>query len=123
MQSVKKITSAREKLQEELDILNSRIENIPAESIDIDKIINQISQTQKRKQFLQDKSQDFNFKVWELEESLSSKSKEFDAINIGELRLLKASADSIEHKIKETRQALDNWISQEKVEKEENQDA
>ncbi len=55
--------------------------------------------------------QDFNFKVWELEESLDSKSKEFDTINIGELRLTKASADAFEHKIKEARKALDFLIS------------
>jgi DNA repair exonuclease SbcCD ATPase subunit/DNA repair exonuclease SbcCD nuclease subunit len=112
-----KITLERSTIQSELDILNSRIENIPAESIDIDKIINQIAQTQKRKSHLKDKTQDFNFKVWELEESLDSKSKEFDTINIGELRLTKASADAFEHKIKEARKALDFLISIEKTER------
>ncbi len=111
------ITSKRAKLQSELDLIDGKINSIPAESIDIDKVTNEIKQIQKRKQHLKDKTQEFNFKVWELEESLELKSKDFDIINIGELRLKKASADAIEHKIKKTRQALDNWISQEKVER------
>jgi DNA repair exonuclease SbcCD ATPase subunit len=111
------ITAQRAELQAELDLIDNKIDSIPAESIDIDKVINEIEHIQKRKQHLKDKTQDFNFKVWELEESLESKIKDFDSINIGELRLKKASADSIEHKIKQARQALDNWISQEKVER------
>jgi len=110
-----KITSECDSLQAELDILNSRIENIPAEPIDIDKVILEISKIQKRKQHLKDQTQDFNFKVWEMEEQVESKKKEFAEINIGELRLSRASADAIEHKIKKTREAISNWISQEKV--------
>jgi len=112
-----KINEDKDRLQLELDAIRAQIDSIPTESIDIDKIINEIAQTQKRKQYLKDKTQDFNFKVWELEESLDSKVKEFDAINIGELRLKKASADAIQYKIDGSRKALDNWISQEKIER------
>ncbi len=111
------ITLQRAEIQSELSLIDDKINSIPAESIDIDKVINEIKQIQKRKEHLKSRTQDFNFKVWELEESLEAKIKQFDSINIGELRLKKASADSIEDKVKRTRQALDTWISQEKVER------
>jgi DNA repair exonuclease SbcCD nuclease subunit len=108
-----KINTYREKAQSELDVLNSRIENIPAEPIDIKYVVNEIELNQKKRKSLKDQTQDFNFKIWELKESLDKKQKEFDSINIGALRLNKASADLFEHKIKKTRLALDNWISEE----------
>jgi prefoldin subunit 5 len=111
------ITAQRAELQAELDLIDNKIDSIPAESIDIDKVINEIEHIQKRKQHLKDKTQDLNFKIWELKEKLNQIRKILIAINIGELRLTKASGDSIEHKIKETRKALDSWISQEKRER------
>ena len=113
----KKISDARQDLQEQLGVLNSQIENIPAEPIDIKQVIKEIKSTQEVKQILKDRTQDLNFKIWELKEQVEISKKEFDSINIGELRLTKASGDSIEHKIKETRKALDSWISQEKRER------
>ncbi len=113
----KKISDSRQDLQDQLDILNSQIENIPAEPIDIEQVIKEIKSTQEVKQVLKDRTQDLNFKIWELKEQVEISKKEFASINIGELRLTKASGDSIEHKIKETRKALDSWISQEKRER------
>ena len=113
----KKLSDDREALQGDLDLLNSRIENIPAEPIDIDQIIKEIQLTQSAKQILKDRTQDLNFKIWELEEQVKTNKKEFDSINIGTLRLTKASTDSIEYKIKEIRKALDILISQENREK------
>ena len=112
-----KISEGRDKVQVELDHLNSRIESIPAEPININAILKNIDRIQNNKKSLKDMTQDFNFKVWELKEQLEKDQEQFENINIGALRLKKASADSIEHKIKETRKALDNWISQEKRER------
>lgn len=111
------ITSARDKLQEELNILNSRIESIPAESIDIDAINAKIESIQSRKNDLKDRIQDFNFRVWDLTEKLDSDKTKFDSINIHELRLQKASCESYESKISETRKTLDFFIAKEKSEK------
>ena len=111
------ITFARDKLQEELDILNSRIKNIPAESIDIDAINAKIESIQSRKNDLKDRIQDFNFRVWDLTDKLDFDKNKFESINIHELRLQKASYDSYESKISETRKALDFFIAKEKSEK------
>jgi len=110
----KKLSDDRERLQEELGVLNSQIENIPTEPIDINQLVRDIKLTLDAKKVLKDRTQDLNFKIWELKEQLEASSDEFNTINIGELRLIKASGDSIEHKIKETRKALDSWISEEK---------
>ena len=60
---------------------------------------------------------EFSSKIAQLQHSLSTKEEKFKDVNIGVLRLEKASADLFEHKIKKARKALDSLISQEKTER------
>ena len=109
----KKVSKARAELQSELNILNSRIENIPAEAIDIDKILTQIDQAISSKSFLSNYSHELNDKVSKHRIDLIHLENEHSLINIGAVRLNKASCDSFEHKIKEARSGLDTLIRQE----------
>ena len=72
----------------------------------------------KTKEDLKDKTTDLNFRIWDIQENIDSDKKRLASINIGVLRLKKASADALEHKIKKTRKALNNLILQETKEKE-----
>ena len=116
-QKCEKITTEKNEIEVELNSIQTQIDNIPAEVIDIDKVVDEIEKITNRKKFLQEQTESFKYKIWELEQSLNDKTKEFESINIGRLHLDKASAESIEDKIKKSREALDKWISQEKIER------
>ena len=109
----RRFTAASDLLVERLQVVKSQIDSIPAEIIDIDDINLQIERKKRMKQSLESETQDLNYKIWEQQESLVSTKQEFDNMNIGALRLKKASADSIEHSIKETRRGLGTLMSKE----------
>jgi len=108
-----RITTDIQRFQSELDIINSKIENIPAEPIDINKVLSSIKSAEFRKESMINYSKDLDNKVLAFKSKLINAESEHSLINIGELRLNKASGDLVDHRISETRSALDTLIAQE----------